>query len=111
MRIGARRAKSPIRAPAGHTARQKNRGIHTDSARMVASSAAASQPPGDGVPCHSGRTPVAKPRYRSGIGSSQPRCLAPSAAHVSSLSPTGDRLTGNFSDSANLFAFSAAYHY
>ena len=34
-----------------------------------------------------------------------------SPAHVSNLSPTGDRLTGNFKDSANLLAFSAAYHF
>lgn len=34
-----------------------------------------------------------------------------SAAHVSNMSATGDLLTGNFRDSGNLFAFSAAYHF
>lgn len=32
-------------------------------------------------------------------------------AHVNNLSPTGDRLTGNFKDKGNLLAFSAAYHF
>jgi long-chain fatty acid transport protein len=34
-----------------------------------------------------------------------------SDAHVNNLSPTGDRLVGNFSDKGNLLAFSAAYHF
>ncbi len=32
-------------------------------------------------------------------------------AHVNNLSPTNDRLTGNFKDKGNLLAFSAAYHF
>lgn len=34
-----------------------------------------------------------------------------SPAHVNVLSPTNDRLTGNFSDKANLLSLSAAYHF
>lgn len=34
-----------------------------------------------------------------------------SDAHVDNLSPSNDRLVGNFSDKANLLAFSAQYHF
>ena len=63
---------TPINAPAGHSARQKNRGIQAEASRIAASSRKDTQPPGEGTPIHSGRTAAANARCSSGSGSSQP---------------------------------------
>ncbi len=63
MRSGARRAKTPISAPSGHTARQKNLGHHCRQ-QQDRGQHSEGDPTGRArrPPCHNGRMPEAKAR-------------------------------------------------